>query len=207
MSATHVGTNAPQRRDASDPSNPQVRSALINAVALVLTALISAVGGFAGGWLQYRNTGSTATQVTATTASSTPTNGSQNHSTPARIITPREGDRAGPCPAVRGIAPSVPGITYWLAVQQIYAEVPYLAKQIIADPARPPEWDLGNIGIARTDQLDQDFYLMLIRTEGDATQLFTESVGKNVKAMPDAATVVDRVRVTKTAEPTCPAGR
>src|SRR5687767_6602900 len=118
MSATHAGTNAPQRPDASESPNPQVRSALINAAALVLTALISAVAGFAGGWWQYRNTDSSAAQVTPTTPSSTPTNDSQNRSTPARIITPREGDKAGLCPAIRGIAPSVPGSTYWLAVQQ-----------------------------------------------------------------------------------------
>jgi hypothetical protein len=132
---------------------------------------------------------------------------------PGEIVAPLDGERVGLCPLIRGVAPPVDGgVAYWFAVQGVADERNpdhkiYLARQIAVNPKRS-EWDLGNVHIAKPNQLNQDFYLLLLRTDGDLTHRFADHIARNdndryFPRLDPRIVVVDRIRVTQTAEPAC----
>jgi hypothetical protein len=180
----------PGRRNA----DPEVRKAWIGAGAVVLAAVISTVVPLlVAGWLQYRGPGSAPPPA----------------GVPAEIITPVDGERVGLCPAIRGIAAPAEGdVAYWLALQDVAQGIEhpriYLVARITVNPRRM-SWDLGKIRIARPDQIDQDFYVLLVRSTGDLTREFADRIEQNSRYLSrsDAGTVVDQIRVTQTAEPAC----
>lgn len=206
-------TTQPDLKPNPPNTDVEVKKTRINARAMVWAAVLSAlIGGILSSVTTYavatRQDGSSRPEAARTdvaTPSPGVSSGTQNASDRAMIITPRGREKVGLCPAIRGIAPSDSGDAYWLAIQQIDAQKPYLYKRISVDPARQPQWDLGNVPIARPDQVNQDFDLLLIHTSGDLTQMFANNVGQDVD-LPSGAQVVDRVRVTRTAAPACPFG-
>ncbi|MEH1130079.1 hypothetical protein [Micromonospora sp. CPCC 206061] len=123
----------------------------------------------------------------------------------AMIVTPKDGENAGLCPIVRGIAPmGKSDEAYWLAAQEERAEKPYLIARVSPNPTtKIPLWDNGHTGLGRFDQVGQRFYLLLLHTTGGRT-LDVASYVHQEFPLHDDIEVSHKVLVTQTAEPGCP---
>jgi hypothetical protein len=187
------------KKPRSDRPSTDARYTAKWTIAITLiTTLITTGTPIALGWLQYSGPGSP-----------------EKVSVPARIITPVKGDKVY-CPAVRGIIPPTEGdVAYWLAIQGADTSPGfnpntniYLIQRIEVEPARAPQWDAGYSGMAKDNQVNQDFNFLLLRTESDLTRDFADKIdqGKRFFKLAGTNVVVDQVRVTRTTGAPCPSG-
>ncbi|MFJ9248724.1 hypothetical protein [Streptomyces sp. NPDC101776] len=191
-------------RETRTRLDPQVKVALIGAVALVVAAAVSAVSALMAGWLQYNGPGSGSEHETS--ASARPSGRSL-----ALIVSPFQGDEVSQCAAVSGVAPQLEkNQTYWLVVRGPGAWSTYYLNRRIEPSVHAETSASGTYdkwGVQATvggNKKDAGlvYELILVRTETLTDDFASRMANKNWdlgKHLPQGATLVDSVNVRRTA--------